>query len=390
MPRFEPFAGLRYDLERVELADVTAPPYDVIGPDEQARLEARSPYNIVRVDLPGGDYDDAGRRFAEWQHQGVIAPDDAPSFYVYRMGYHDEAGRARQTAGVIGALELSVPGEGDVLPHERTMPKPKSDRLDLQRATRANLSPVWGLSLATGLSALCELPGPPDARCTDEDGIHHRLWRITQPGVVDAISRAVASAPIVIADGHHRYETALAYRDEAGTPEADLLMAYVVELADEQLTVRPIHRLISGLPDGVDLLDTLAAHFDVFDAGPATSDTLAPRMADAGALALVTASGAFLLKPKPETFPADIEDLDSARLDVALAELPAPPELAYQHGVDHAVAAVEKGDATAAVLLRPATVGQIAAAAHARRRMPEKSTFFWPKPRTGLVFRSLG
>jgi len=386
VPRFEPFAGLRYDAARVDLGDVTAPPYDVIGPDERARLEARSPFNVVQIDLPGGQYDSAARRFEDWQRDGVLTLDPEPAFYVYRMGYHDEVGRARQTAGVIGALELAVPGEGDVLPHERTMPKPKSDRLDLMRATRANLSPVWGLSLATGLSALCELPGPPDVRCTDEDGVHHRLWRITQPGIVDAIADAVASAAIVIADGHHRYETALAYRDEVGTPASQCLMAYVVELADEQLTVRPIHRLLNGLPDGFDLPVAFGRWFDVFDAGPAT-ETLGNRMADAAALALVTPTGAFLLRPKPDAFPPDIEDLDSARLDVALRDLPA--ELTYQHGVDLAVAAVEKGDAQATVLMRPATVVQIAAAAHARRRMPEKSTFFWPKPRTGLVFRPL-
>src|SRR4029077_1915435 len=130
------------------------------------------------------------------------------------MGFHDESGRPHQTSGVIGALELAVPGEGDVLPHERTMPKPKGDRLDLMRSCRANISPVWGLSLAEGLSALCEPSGPPTARCTDDDGVHHRIWRLEQPAVLEAISAAVGGAPVVIADGHHRYETALHYRDE--------------------------------------------------------------------------------------------------------------------------------------------------------------------------------
>src|SRR5439155_20160805 len=118
--------------------------------------------------------------------------------YVYRMGYIDADGRSRQTSVAIGALEL-LPGEGadgDVLPHERTMPKPKDDRLNVLRACEANLSPVWGLSLAPGLSALCELPGPPDARATDDDGVHHRLWRITSPGVIEAINAAVSSAPV--------------------------------------------------------------------------------------------------------------------------------------------------------------------------------------------------
>jgi uncharacterized protein (DUF1015 family) len=306
------------------------------------------------------------------------------------MGFHDEQGRPRQTAGVIGALELSAPGEGDVLPHERTMSKPKDDRLNLMRACRANLSPVWGLSLAEGLSALCELPGPPIVRCTDDEGVHHRLWRISQPGVVEAIASAVASTPVVIADGHHRYETALAYRDEQPDPEGPhaFLMAYIVELADEQLTVRAIHRLLSGLPAGLDLVDALSPFFDPFDAGPLSgAPTLPGRMADAGALALVRLDQAWLLRPRAGAFD-DVENLDSSRLAAALETLP-DHTVAYQHGIEAVVSTVEKGDAQAGFLLRPASVAQIAEAARARRRMPAKTTFFYPKPRTGLVFRRL-
>jgi uncharacterized protein (DUF1015 family) len=394
VPRFEPFSGIRYDPDRVALDEVLAPPYDVISAEDLAELEARSPNNAVRLELPRDEaardrYTAAQCRLDEWLASGVLVTDDEPSFYVYRMGFHDEAGRARQTSGVIGALELSVPGEGDVLPHERTMSKPKDDRLNLLRACRANLSPVWGLSLATGLSQLCELPGPPTARGTDEDGVHHRLWRITQPGVIAAISDAVSAAPVVIADGHHRYETALHYRDEIrrerGTSTAgdeDLLMAYIVELSDEQLTVRPIHRLLSGLPDDFDLVAALSAAFDVFDGGAPTPD-IAARMDDAGALGLVTGGQAWLLRPRGEVDP---DEGDADRLDAALASLP-PFDVVYQHGVDNTLGLLDKGDAQAAVLLRATTVEQIASAAHARRRMPAKSTFFYPKPRTGLVFR---
>jgi uncharacterized protein (DUF1015 family) len=394
VPRFEPFAGVRYDPARVELDRVIAPPYDVVGPDERARLEARSPWNVVRIDLsePEGDrdrYENACHLFHEWIDAGVLVTDDEPSFYVYRMGFHDTDGRPRQTAGVIGALELAAPGRGDVLPHERTMSKPKDDRLNLMRACRANLSPVWGLSLAEGLGALCELPGPPVARATDDDGVHHRLWRLGQPGVVDAIANAVASAPVVIADGHHRYETALAYRDEHAAPGPhELLMTYVVELADEQLTVRPIHRLVSGLRPDFDLVGALSPFFDAFDAGPASGvATLPARMADAGALALVTATGTWLLRPRPDAFD-ESESLDSSRLAAALDALP-DHTVAYQHAIEAVEAAVEKGDAQAGFLLRPASVAQIAAAARARRRLPAKTTFFYPKPRTGLVFRRL-
>ena len=438
MPRFEPFAGVRYDPVRVELDDVIAPPYDVIGPDERARLQARSPWNVVRIDLsePEGTrdrYDNACHHFHEWLDSGVLVADEEPSFYVYRMGFHDERGRPRQTAGVIGALELSTPGQGDVLPHERTMSKPKDDRLNLMRACRANLSPVWGLSLAAGLSSLCELPGPPVARGTDDDGVHHRLWRISQPGVVEAIASAVASSPVVIADGHHRYETALAYRDEQraaglGAGPHDLLMAYIVELADEQLTVRPIHRLVSGLPARLDLVDALSPFFDPFEAGPVSGAASLPaRMVDAGAMALIWREQTWLLRPRPAGLETDgpggrrnetdgpggrrnetdgpggrrnepdgPEALDSSRLATALDALPdrhididIDIDIDYQHDVDAVVAAVEKGDAQAGFLLRPPTVAQIAAAARARRRMPPKTTFFWPKPRTGMVFRRL-
>jgi len=401
VPRFEPFAGVRYDPTRVDLDDVIAPPYDVIGPDERARLEACSPWNVVRIDLSepeaGRDrYDNACHHFHEWLDAGVLVADEEPSFYVYRMGFHDEQGRPRQTSGVIGALELSVPGQGDVLPHERTMSKPKDDRLNLMRACRANLSPVWGLSLAAGLSSLCELPGPPVARGTDDKGVHHRLWRISQPGVIDAIASAVMSSPVVIADGHHRYETALAYRDEqraagAAAGPHDLLMAYIVELADEQLTVRAIHRLVSGLPANLDLVDALSPFFDPFEAGPVSGAASLPaRMVDAGALALIRRDQTWLLRPRPDAFTDGVDAaLDSSRLAAALDALP-DHNIAYQHGVDAVVAAVEKGDAQAGFLLRPATVAQIAAAARARRRMPAKTTFFYPKPRTGLVFRRLG
>jgi uncharacterized protein (DUF1015 family) len=394
VPRFEPFRGVRYATDDGVLDDLVAPPYDVIDAEQRSRLTARSEHNAVRVELPeeegGRDrYTVARGLFDAWLRAGVLHQDEEPSFYVYRMGFHDETGRPRQTAGVLGALELSAPGEGDILPHERTTPKDKADRLDILRATEVNLSPIWGLSPAEGLGALCELPGPPDVRATDEDGVHHRLWRITQPGVIEAVSSAVASAPVIVADGHHRFEVGNAYRAERGPGAGpwDAILAYVVELADEQLCVRAIHRLLDGLPEGFDFLEALSAHFEPFDAGRADESILG-RMDDAGALGLVTAEGAWLLRPRPETAAAAEHDLDSARLDVAVAALPTA-RVRFQHGVDNVLRAVEKGEAQAGVLLRPATVAQIAAIGHGGERMPPKTTFFHPKPRTGMVFRSL-
>ena len=321
----------------------------------------------------------------------MLVQDEDPSFYVYRMGYKDDTGRLRQTSGVIGALELAKPGTGGVLPHEQTTPKAKSDRLEMLRSCEANLSAVWGLSTAEGLSALCEPPGPPVAAWTDGEGVHHRLWPITQAGVIDAISSAVSSQPVVIADGHHRWSTSLQYRDERheagdGPGPWDLAMTFVVELVEEQLSVQPIHRLVTGVPEGIDLLGTLEASFEAFDAGPVGPELL-DRMDDAGALCLVTRDGAWLLRPRPEAMEG-VRDLDSSRLDAGMQHVPRY-ELTYQHGVEHVLAAVDSNRAQAGVLLRPATVQQIIDIAHGGELMPPKTTFFWPKPRTGQVFRLL-
>ena len=404
MPRFEPFAGVRYDLDRVDLDDVVAPPYDVIGPEEQSSLEARSPHNVVRIDLPrdaddGRDrYTVAGALLDEWLAAGILRTDPEPGFYAYRMGYHDVDGNSRQIAGVLGALELVTPGEGDVLPHEETQSKVRDDRLRLLRACRADLSPVWGLSMAEGLSELCSAaPGSPVARCTDEEGVHHRLWRLTQPGVMEAVTATVGSAPVVIADGHHRYSVALAHREEVRAAKGrvggdeDLLLALVCELGDSQAGVRPIHRLLSGLDPDFDLVAALEPFFEpVADAG--SPSTLPERMGEAGGLGLVTgAEQAWLLLPRAGAGGTDPEHgtpPDAALLDAALATLP-NHTLGFEHSLDSVLAQVASGKVAAGVLLRPVDVHQIARTAVAGRRMPTKTTFFHPKPRTGMVFRRL-
>jgi uncharacterized protein (DUF1015 family) len=307
------------------------------------------------------------------------------------MSYHDDQGRPRQTTGVIGALGLAPPGEGDVLPHERTMAKDKADRLDLLRACATNTSPVWGLSLASGLAGLVRTDGAAIVHATDDQGVLHELWPVTDAAAVHAISTAVASDTVVIADGHHRFETALAYQEErrranGGAPGAyDLVMALVVELASEELSVQPIHRLLSGLPSDLDVAAALEAYFELGRQAP-LDDRLPFRLDEEGALALVTAGGARLLRPRPETEAAAEVPVDASRVGVALAALP-PHRLTYEPAWSHAVLAVQKGEAQAALLLRPATVDLIASVARDRGRMPPKTTFFHPKPRTGLVFR---
>ncbi len=392
MPGFSPFQGVRYNAEGGHVDDVIAPPYDVISPSDREALVARSEHNAVRLELPAEEggrdrYDVAASLWRQWQDERVLVPDDGPAFYAYRMGFRDEAGAPRQTTGVLGALHLEPPGEG-ILPHEHTTAKDKADRFDLIRRVRANLSPIWTLSPTAGLSTLAETSSPPDVRATDSDGVHHRLWRLDAPAVVEAITDAVAANPVLVADGHHRYEIALAYQAEVGAGGGqDRILALVVELSEEQLSVRAIHRLVRGLPPDFDITAALEPFFEVFETKPA-DDTILGRMNDAGALALVTGDGCWLLRPRPETTAAAEHDLDSSRLDIALAALP-EHDLAFQHGWDRAAGTVATGDASAAVLLRPATVGQIAAISAGANRMPPKTTFFYPKPATGLVFRSL-
>lgn len=393
MPRFEPFIGIRYDFDSLDPKAVTAPPYDVISPTDRAALVAQAPTNVVHVDLPvdGNDpYGDAAATFAHWRKEHILVDDHEPSFTVYRMDAPDENGVIRHTTGVIGALELSRPGEGDILPHEFTTPKAKSDRLDLLRSTRSNLSAVWGLSPALGLTRLLESNEAP-LTTFEADGVVHTVWRITEPERLEAIRTAIGSAPIVIADGHHRYETSLAYRDErqaanGSAGDAGSVMTFVVELVEDELMVGPIHRLISGLPDGFDLRSAFESFFTV-EPFEFTADATVARMQALGGLVLVLPGNAWLLKPRAETIAA-ARDLDSSRLDLALESIP-DHSLIYQHGVTHIRTAVDDGRAQAGVLLRPVTIDQIVAIAEGGEKMPPKSTFFAPKPRTGIVFRSI-
>ncbi len=403
MPRFEPFAGLRYDTEIAPLAEVIAPPYDIVDETERAQLAERSPYNAIRVELPVPDeatglnrYANAAALLAAWEREGALRRDDTPALYVYRMRFATEDGAERSTTGVIGALGLDTVGGGEVLPHERTMPKPKGDRLDLLRACRANLSPIWGLSLASGLAKACvEATGsiPPPLSATDDEGVAHELWPVTDPAAIEQITSLVRSTPVVIADGHHRYETATFYRTERHAAnddrpgDYDLVMALVVELTADELFVQPIHRLVSGLPEDLDLDAALSQYFEVHP-GPKDSAALSAAMGSMGALGLIGPAGNRLLVPLPIVEERAEADLDSSRLDVALAGLPAH-DLVYQHGARLAETAVARGRAQIAFLLRPATVAQIAETAHSGRRMPPKTTFFHPKPRTGMVFRTI-
>jgi len=389
VPGFSPFAGVRYDTgtARAELGALTAPPYDVVDEDQRAALEAADEHNAVRLILPrdidreGDRYQHAAETFEQWCNAGILRVDSAPRFYAYRMTYADRHGAPRHTRGVIGALALPEPGAHDVLPHERTLPKAKSDRLALLRAMRVNVDPIWGLTLADGLTPLLEGVAPL-ARCHDTEGVLHELGAIDDPARIAAISELVASAPLVLADGHHRFETACTYRDEVKDGGGAAIMTLVVELVEDELYIEPIHRLVD-LPADIDVRARLA---DAFDLRAVTLDVddLERAMAGQHALGLLDPDGAALAVPREAVSPPDSAIVESL-------VVPRLPEASwtYRHDAEAVAALVDKGIARAAILCSPVSVAQTRAIAMAGERMPQKTTFFSPKPRTGMVFRVL-
>lgn len=377
MPRFEPFAALRYS-ERGDISHLVCPPYDVIDTTERARLCGLDPRNAVRVELPvpgerGPDaYAGAAETIDSWKAEGVMEVESGSHFYAYRMTPPD----GPATFGYIGALG-ATDADG-LLPHEFTTPKAKSDRLDLLRATRLNLSPIWGLSLAGGLGSVWRPDSAPEAFARDQNGVLHELW--TVPSEFDGpLAERVGEAAVAVADGHHRWETARAYAKE--NPEnraAELLMAFVVELSPDELQVRPIHRFV---PEFEAAVEALTPWFAVAPLTPEQS-------ASHDGPVLVTGSGDYGLTPLGETVAATPHDADSERIQVALDALEVAG-LEYQHDPDAVRRAVEARSGSAGILLRPVSMEEIATVARAGEKFPPKTTFFWPKPLTGFVIRDL-
>ena len=392
VPRFTPFPALRYADRQID--DLIAPPYDVLSPTDVEELNKRHQFNITHVDVPhesdgASRYDQAGKVLREWIDAGVLEFDDSPTFTIYRMRFTDATGAARDIAGVLGGLEVVDEGAGGVLPHERVTPKASTDRLDLTRATGANMSPVWGLSLADGLTELLAEPGELLSSVTVE-GVEHIVERVADAERVAAIAAKVGSDDVLIADGHHRYGISRTFRDEVrgqgltGSPAEDTL-AFVSELVADQLSVEAIHRLYSDIAYD-DLVVALDTAFDRSDAGQPSAATLA-EMNERGALCLIGPDGnGQWLTPKDGSFEG-VRSLDGAWLEHVLADT--PHNVTYQHGVDHVVEAATGGRATAAVLIRPVSVAEIERTAREGLLMPPKSTFFTPKLRTGLVVRSV-
>jgi uncharacterized protein (DUF1015 family) len=390
VPRFEPFPAIRYVTD--DIASVVAPPYDVLSDAEVDVLEARSPHNVVRIDVPrGGEdrYELAAKTMHAWLDEGILAVDAEPSFTIYRMRFTDSAGVRRDIAGILGALEVVDAEAGGVLPHERTTAQASTDRLDLTRATAANLSPVWGLSLSSGLTELVAEPGEPLGAVT-EDGVEHLVERVTDQQRITAIQDKLASDDVLIADGHHRYGVARMYRDEVreatgrtDTP-AELTLAFVNELIEDQLSVAPIHRLYADI-GLADLVEALTRSFDLAPTVRPNTHTLADAQKE-GFLILVGRDAAWKMRARPGRFDG-IRQLDGGWLETALADVPLT--VSYQHGLEETLREVDSGGASAAVLIRPVSLAEIERTAREGLLMPPKSTFFTPKLRTGWVIRSL-
>ncbi|MBA2513692.1 MAG: DUF1015 domain-containing protein [Solirubrobacterales bacterium] len=417
MADVQPLRALHYDFSRQDgLKLVTAPPYDVIDPQQREELLARSPHNVVEIDLPQGDdpYERAASTFNAWQREGVLVRDDAPAIWALTQDYTGPDGRARTRRGIFARIRVEDYGRGRIRPHERTHPGPKEDRLRLTRATRANLSPIFSLyddPDGTAWSAIePQIQGAePVGEVLDEDGTRHRLWRVADSEAIAAVRDGLAPKELLIADGHHRYETARVYAEEIGGEGAHrFVLMCLVALQDPGLTIFPTHRLVRGLTSARQeaLAATLREHFKI---EPIEVDRLRPPDGD-GPLVLGYIDAHFrqafrltlrdrsiadvLLSDRPEPY----RRLDTAVLEALI--LKGPLELSddqishldgfgYSRTDAEALELVESGAYDAAFFLRPSPVAQVSEIAAAGETMPPKSTYFFPKLLTGMLFNPL-
>jgi uncharacterized protein (DUF1015 family) len=416
MAEIEPLKALHYDLEKTGgLQPVVAPPYDVIDADQRAALEARSPYNVVRIDLPVGEhpYDAAAQQLAKWREDGIVAQDTAPALWALEQDYTGPDGRQRTRRGFLARVKIEDYGAGRIRPHERTHPGPKEDRLRLTRATKANLSPIFSLFSDPDGSAWAALEpatsAPAWALTSDDDGTTNRVWRVSDPEAIATVRRAVQPAELLIADGHHRYETARVYAEEVGGEGAHrYVLMCLVALEDPGLTVFPTHRLLKGLrADQHEALATaIRRDFDIRELP--SPDELAPAYADRVTLGYIDAHfrRPFMLTLKdPGIADAALPDhakpyrrLDTAVLEALILkgalrmtdeDIDHLTGLGYARNFEEALSLVQDGEYDAAFFMAPTQVQQVQAVAAAGESMPPKSTYFFPKVPTGLVFNPL-
>jgi uncharacterized protein (DUF1015 family) len=434
VPDIRPFRALRFEPSAVgDLAAVIAPPYDVIDSDQRARLIARHPANVVRLDLPveesGDEADDryrrAARTLASWRSDGTLRKDPHPSIYVYEQTYRvPGSDRERTQRGYFARLRLEAFGPGSgILPHERTLSGPREDRYRLLRATGVNTSPVVALFDDPSGSARARLAAvaaePPDVELTDDDGVRHRLWSVAADGegpsaaIAADLIAAAEPGPITIADGHHRYETALRYRDERRMsrsceedPPFDYLLTLLLTASDEELTVLPTHRLVHAIGDRR-AAEVLTRSAELFDVRPvASGQELAASFGSAGEagghgrFGVWTRAGGAVLTARRAAFEpfmpaggAALRGLDVTLLGIALdrllgldADAVAGGAVGFTHSAMDAVAAVDAASGVdAAFLLEGTPIASIAAVAREGDVMPQKSTYFYPKALSGLV-----
>ena len=435
MAEIRAFRGIRYDLGRVgTLADVVAPPYDVIDPDLQQRLYARSPYNVVRLELPReepGDtdtnnrYTRAAATLFEWLGEDILVKDSTRCLYAYEQEFEIEGQRFRRR-GFLARVRLEPLGAGQIFPHEETLSGPKADRLNLYRAVGMNVSPVFGLYPdETGeVFAPFEelLPRTLPLEAADDSGVVNRLWPVSDPGVIGRVTAAMGGRPVFIADGHHRYETSLHYLEEkraAGeVPNDDaapnFVLMMLVGMGDPGLRILPTHRLISGVPDltADQLREALGSYFEVEAAGTGEQgarDAWGLIEADGTQALLGFGTAADGVWQTARLVRPEVMDEMAARHSPAWRELAVSvlhvlvlnyllpkalglsrvPSCRYVHRLDEAQEAVARRECPAAALVPPATMAHVEAIAGNREKMPPKSTYFYPKLLTGLVLNSL-
>jgi uncharacterized protein (DUF1015 family) len=430
-----PFRGVRYNAARFgsDLSRLICPPYDVISPAEDAALRGRHPRNMVRLEGPAHDPDErvegadryqfAAQRYGAWLADETLVPEGEPSVYAYRHTFSQDGAQVARR-GLLAALRLAPWERNEVRPHERTHAGPKEDRLALIRACRANFSPIWCLYQdPKGATArLWEgIEGrPADVQAMDDDGILHEVWPVADPTIVRSLHDALAAEPAYIADGHHRYETALHYRDEVaaearvsvGGDEAwNFTLTYLVEVSDPGLIVLGTHRVVAGAAcggiDPTSLRETLSASFDLFNVnGPPSAvleavESHSDRPAfgvwapgyDLRALALLRSGDAVTEDAAPGRSAAwrrlDLAALHTLAIDRLFPQGSAALFAAGHLEYTREVAEVERlsaGDSRSVTfLVRTTPVRQVLDVADAGDRMPEKSTYFYPKPASGLV-----
>jgi uncharacterized protein (DUF1015 family) len=425
MADVRPIYATHYDLDVVgSLQDVAAPPYDVIDADMRAELLERSPYNAVAIDLPkpygesgpqdtGDDpYERAAQLIDEWREAGALVADSEPAIWAMSQDYTGPDGAPRTRHGILARVRVEDFSAGQVLPHERTLPGPKKDRLDLTHATHHNLSPIFSLSTADAwpLVAPAIEGRAPWGEAKDESGTVTKLWRVGDPEVLAAVSERLAAAQLLIADGHHRYETAIAYRDEVGgTGDHEYTLMALTGLDDPGLTVFPTHRLLSGLRESPERQRRLGEGLrELFDATEVPLEQLDPLGEEgAGVFGLYDSfhERAFRLRLKDSAVAALDQQLAGKpeayrRLDAAILEtlvlkgvaglseddILAKRGLGYSKSVEGSLALLEAGTYDVAFILRPIPVDQVRAICESDENMPPKSTYFFPKVLTGLVF----